>query len=77
MEPENRPYVAPDTKPGDPGTEDWADTLPDADGAAARGRPAASQETVDEDGIVDGSPADEFVNDPNVIRARKDEGKPA
>ena len=77
MEPENRPYVAPDTTPGDPGTEEWADTLPDAGGAGARGPLAASPETIDDDGIVDGSPADEFVNDPNAIRARKDQGKPA
>ena len=25
MEPDNRPYVDPDTEPGDAGTEKWAD----------------------------------------------------
>ena len=77
MEPENRPYVAPDTTPGDQGTEEWADTQPGAGDARHRGPLASTPETIDEDGIVDGSPADEFVNDPNAIRARKDKTGPA
>jgi hypothetical protein len=58
MEPENRPYIDPDTKPGDAGTEDWAD------------KPIGTTES----DIVEGSPADEFVNDPDAIEAHKDEG---
>ena len=69
MEPENRPYVDSDTEPGDTGTEDWADTPADADGPA-RVRWPTRPERADPDGIVDGSPADEFVNDPDAIDKR-------
>jgi hypothetical protein len=77
MEPENRPYVDSDTEPGDAGTEEWADTLPEAAGSAGSGPLADPPGTADADGIVDGSPADEFVNDPNAIGARKDEDEGA
>ena len=71
MEPENRPYVDPDTKPGDPGTEEWTDT-PGSGDPIGRG-PLADPDGSDDDGVVDGSPADEFINDPDAIRARNDE----
>ena len=29
MEPYNRPYVDPETEPGDKGTEEWADETPE------------------------------------------------
>lgn len=74
MEPDNRPYVAPDTKPGDAGTEEWADEPPGPGAPAARGPLANPAERADDDGIVDDSPADEFVNDPEAIAARKHEG---
>ena len=73
MEPENRPYVDPDTEPGDAGTEEWADTLPDANKQTGKGPLAQPAGLADADGIVDGSPADEFVNDPDAIDARKDD----
>lgn len=72
MEPENRPYVDSDTKPGDAGTEEWAETLPGAEDPTGPG-PLADPAGTDADGIVDGSPADEFVNDPDAIDARNDE----
>ena len=72
MEPENRPYVDPDTKPGDAGTEEWADTLPSADPVG--GKAQADTVATTDGGIIEGSPADEFVNDPDVISARNDEG---
>ena len=71
MEPDNRPYVAPDTKPGDSGTEEWAETLPEADDVDRGPLPAGTTDA-DADGIVDGSPADELINDPNAVAARKD-----
>ena len=69
MEPENRPYVAPDTKPGDAGTEEWAETLPRPGDPAG---PLANPDASDDDGVIDGSPADEFIHDPKAIRARDD-----
>jgi hypothetical protein len=69
MEPENRPYVDSDTEPGDAGTEDWADTPADAD-RSGKGPLAHPPGAADPDGIVDGSPADEFVNDPDAIDKR-------
>jgi hypothetical protein len=72
MEPENRPYVAPDTEPGDPGTEEWADK-PAGSGPGARGSLADPAGKTGADGVVDGSPADEFINDPDAIDARNDE----
>ena len=72
MEPENRPYVDADTEPGDAGTEEWADTLPGS-GEPDRGPLAHPPGLADPDGIVDGSPADEFVNDPDAIKSRNDE----
>jgi hypothetical protein len=72
MEPDNRPYVDSDTEPGDAGTEEWSDTLPGPDDAAGGGPLAHPPGLADADGIVDGSPADEFVNDPDAIDARKE-----
>ena len=66
MEPGNRPYVAADTTPGDAGTEEWADhpARPDPKGHA----PAApSGGGAIDDGILDGSPADEFVEGRTAI----------
>jgi hypothetical protein len=76
MEPENRPYVDSDTEPGDAGTEDWAETLPGSGDPAKRATPADPIESAD-DGIIDGSPADAFINDPGAIEARSGEGDPA
>ena len=74
MEPDNRPYVAPDTKPGDAGTEEWADELPKPDAPVQQGPLANPAARADKDGIVDDSPADTFVNDPDAVTARNDEG---
>jgi hypothetical protein len=74
MEPENRPFVAPDTKPGDAGTEEWADTLPKSGDPVRRKAPADPVRKTDDEGVIEGSPADEFINDPDVIGIRKDEG---
>ena len=73
MEPENRPYVDSGSEPGDTGTEEWSDTPPGSGDAARRGPLADPPGLADADGIVDGSPADEFVNDPDAVGARKDE----
>ncbi|MDP9483528.1 MAG: hypothetical protein M3P84_09935 [Chloroflexota bacterium] len=73
MEPENRPYVDSGTEPGDAGTEEWAEKLPGAKDSVGRGPLADPPGAADADGIVDGSPADEFVNDPDAIAARNDE----
>lgn len=69
MEPENRPYVDSGTEPGDTGTDEWADK-PAASGDAAGKPPAKPAKTTD--GVVDDSPADEFINDPDVVEARND-----
>jgi hypothetical protein len=66
MEPGNRPYIDPDTTPGDAGTEEWADNpaTPDPKGhtpVAPTGGGAI------DDGIIDGSPADEFVEGHTAI----------
>lgn len=61
MEPGNRPYVDPETRPGDAGTEEWADH-PAAPPDPKRHAPVApSGGGAIDDGILDGSPADEFV----------------
>ena len=75
MEPENRPYVDSDTEPGDAGTEEWAEKPPGAPDSAGRGPLAHPTGLADGDGIADGSPADDFVNDPDAIDAQnKDDG---
>lgn len=53
MEPINRPYVDPHTKPGDEGTEDWADE-------PKPGETPAWPAKTDEHGAIVGSPADIF-----------------
>jgi hypothetical protein len=73
MEPENRPYVDADTKPGDGGTGAWADTAPGA-GDQGDGRPQADPVGITDDGVVEGSPADEIISDAEAIGARHDEG---
>ena len=73
MEPENRPYVDASTEPGDAGTEEWADKLQDP-AHAIRG-PLAAPTGIDEDDIVESSPADEFAHDPGAIAARIDPGQ--
>lgn len=74
MEPFNRPYVDPDTKPGDEGTEAWADETPDeaAKHAADRGPLAQGGAKTDDEGVIVGSPADEF-DDGDAIDARNDD----
>jgi hypothetical protein len=74
MEPENRPYVEPDTKPGDAGTEEWADTLPGSGEPVRPGPLANPVGTTEDHGVVAGSPADEFINDPDAIAARNEKG---
>jgi len=62
MEPQNRPYVDVDTKPGDIGTEAWADN-PRGTGTPAVPAPApAPVDAPIDDGIIDGSPAEAFVS---------------
>ena len=68
MEPENRPYVDPDTEPGDAGTEEWAEKRPESGKRVGHG-PQANPEETTADGVVEGSPADEFINDPDAIGA--------
>jgi hypothetical protein len=70
MEPENRPYIDADTEPGDAGTEEWADNVahPSHEGHGPLGQPHA-----DADAAIDGSPADEFIHDPDAIVDRNTE----
>ena len=75
MEPENRPYVDPDTKPGDTGTEEWADTLTGSHGTGHRGPLADPNAAPDDDGVPNGSPAHEFINDPDAVAARNGEAE--
>ena len=75
MESENRPYVDPGTEPGDARTEDWPDKQPGSGGPGARKPQGNPAKTTDDNGIIDESPADEFINDPDAITARNDEGK--
>jgi hypothetical protein len=74
MEPTNRPYVDPDTQPGDAGTEPWADD-PAAE-AGDRSKPAPDTKPAApsvEDQAVEGSPADQFLTDENAVSARNEE----
>jgi hypothetical protein len=66
MEPENRPYVDAKRKPGDDATEAWANTSPGAGDPGEDGPQIGTVEITD-DGVVEGSPADEFINDPEAI----------
>jgi hypothetical protein len=68
MEPGNRPYVDADTEPGDAGTEEWADKPADPvhHAQGPHGHPDASNA----EDVVDGSPADEFIHDPDAIADR-------
>ncbi len=54
MEPGNRPYVDPSTKPGDAGTEAWSDNEP--------GPESGNPPGTDAEGAILGSPADVFDN---------------
>jgi hypothetical protein len=74
MESENRPYVDADTEPGDPGTEEWADNQSGSGDSTGPGPLADPAGTTDETGVVGGSPADEFINDPDAIDAGDGEG---
>lgn len=71
MEPENRPYVDAATTPGDIGTENWSNG-PDSSRPPAQ-RPPRDEPagTSIDNGVTDGSPADEFINNPDVIALRK------
>jgi len=68
MEPYNRPYVDPDTEPGDKGTEEWADETPEQ---AATHEHAEGPAKTDEEGTIAGSPADIF-DDGDAIAARNE-----
>ena len=63
-----RPYVDADTEPGDAGTEEWADKPADPvhHAQGPHGHPDASNA----EDVVDGSPADEFIHDPDAIADR-------
>jgi hypothetical protein len=74
MEPENRPYVDPDTQPGDAGTEEWTDRTPGADDPDAAGPLADPIGKTTAEDVIEGSPADEFISDPNAIERSPDEG---
>lgn len=71
MEPENRSYVDADTGPGDAGTEKWADTG-GGHGEPAGREPLADPAATTDNGVVKGSPADAFIDDPEAITARND-----
>jgi hypothetical protein len=73
MEPENRPYVDADTEPGDSGTEEWADSPKGSEDPSRRGSLADPEGPTDDDGAIEGSPADAFINDPEAIGARDGE----
>lgn len=77
MEPENRPYVDPDTKPGDAGTEEWSDSPPGSGGAIGRGPLADAPQATDAEGALEGSPADEFITDPDAIADRDQDAERA
>ncbi len=73
MEPDNRPYVAPNTEPGDAGTEKWADASHGTDDSVGPQPGPGPLGTVNDQGVVEGSPADTFINDPEAVSARNDE----
>lgn len=75
MEPENRPYVDSETEPGDSGTEEWSDKRPRPGDPVGRRPLTHPVVTTDDDGVIDESPADEFINDPDAIGARNAEGE--
>ncbi len=64
MEPGNRPYVDPSTKPGDEGTEAWSDNEPGQD-------PGSGRPSTDPEGAIVGSPADLF-DDGDAIESMND-----
>jgi len=70
MEQENRPYVDAETEPGDAGTEQWADAPHGTDDPTGRGSRAEPAGTVHDHVVVEGSPADVFINDAEAIGAR-------
>jgi hypothetical protein len=75
MEPTNRPYVDPDTEPGDAGTEPWADDRADAEsGDPTKRRPVADPGAPSEEGAaIEGSPADQFLTDDDAVSARNED----
>jgi hypothetical protein len=79
MEPTNRPYVDPDTEPGDAGTEPWADDRADSEaGDRTKRRPLADPVAQSEEGAaIEGSPADEFMTGDAVSAQKEDPDQPA
>jgi hypothetical protein len=75
MEPTNRPYVDPDTEPGDAGAESWADDGGDPPtGNPRKGRPGADPvDPSEEDAAIEGSPADHFLTDDDAVGARNED----
>jgi hypothetical protein len=75
MEPTNRPYVDPDTEPGDAGTEPWADDPADSEAAdRSKRRPAAEPVVPSAEGAAsEGSPADQFLTEDDAISARNED----
>ncbi|MGZ6271738.1 MAG: hypothetical protein ACXWPJ_06695 [Candidatus Limnocylindrales bacterium] len=75
MESTDRPYVDPETEPGDAGTEPWADGGPDATtGDPTKPRRVADPVAPSEKGAaIEGSPADEFLTHDDAVGARSDD----
>jgi hypothetical protein len=73
MEPTNRPYVDPATEAGDAGTEPWADDVGDAATADPKKRRPIADPVArsDEGAAIEGSPADQFLTEDDVVRAPK------
>jgi hypothetical protein len=74
MESTDRPYVDPTIEPGDAGTEPWADDRDSEAGDEEKPRTPATPSSPAEQGpAVDGSPADEFIADEDVVSARNED----
>ena len=69
---EKPPYVDPDTEPGDAGTEAWADKESGSKDPLGRGPLADPVEATDDDGVIEGSPADTFIHDADAVGTRDD-----
>jgi hypothetical protein len=74
MEPSDRPYVDPTIEPGDAGTVPWADDTDSEAGDQTKPRTPATPAAPAEQGpAADGSPADEFISDDDVVKARNED----
>jgi hypothetical protein len=74
MEPTDRPYVDPTIEPGDAGTEPWADDTDSEAGDQTKPRPTATPAApADQGPAADGSPADEFISNEDVVEERNED----